>query len=137
PAAEALSPLGERVLWAGALDGGAVAARLAAADLYVWPAINEAFGMGVLEAQASGLPVVAGDAGGVRSIVAAGRTGLVVPAGDAAAFAAALRALLLDPERRGRLGEAARRHVLAEHDLAAAARRLAAIIDGVAKARAA
>ncbi|HVH76426.1 MAG TPA: glycosyltransferase family 4 protein [Stellaceae bacterium] len=134
---EALAPLAGRVLWTGALAGPAVAARLAAADLYLWPAINEAFSMAFLEAQASGLPVVAGDAGGVRSIVAAGHTGLVVPAGDAAAFAAAVRALLLDPERRARLGEAARRHVLAEHDLGAAACRLAAVIDGIAKARAA
>jgi glycosyltransferase involved in cell wall biosynthesis len=133
---EALAPLGERVHWRGLLGGAAIAARLAAADLYVWPAINEAFGMAFLEAQASGLPVIAGDAGGVRAIVAAGRTGLVVPAGDATAFAAAVRSLLIDPKRRALLGEAARAHVLAAHDLGAAARRLAAVIDAIAKAQA-
>src|SRR5215469_2900768 len=50
----ALYPVRERVCWAGAIGAAAVAERLAAADLSVWPAINEAFGMALLEAQASG-----------------------------------------------------------------------------------
>ena len=68
--AAALAPLGARIRWRGALDEAAVAAALAEADLFVWPAINEAFGMALLEAQASGLPVVAGASGGVCGIVA-------------------------------------------------------------------
>ena len=61
-----------RVVWAGALGPQALARRLGVADLCVWPAVNEAFGMALLEAQASGLPVVAGAGGGVGQIVAAG-----------------------------------------------------------------
>ena len=61
----ALAPLGARVAWAGALGPAALARHLAAADLCLWPAVNEAFGMALLEAQASGLPVVAGASGGV------------------------------------------------------------------------
>ena len=63
--AAALAPLGPRLRWRGALDAAGVAAALADSDLFVWPAINEAFGMALLEAQASGLPVVAGASGGV------------------------------------------------------------------------
>ena len=133
----ALAPLGGRVRWRGALDDAAVAAALAAADLFVWPAINEALGMALLEAQASGLPVVAGASGGVAGIVAAGETGLLAPPGDIAAFAAAVRALILDGDRRRAMGLAARRKALAEHDLPVAARRLAAALAPLARVPAA
>ncbi|HEY4473251.1 MAG TPA: glycosyltransferase family 4 protein, partial [Stellaceae bacterium] len=72
----ALAPLGPRVIYRGGLDAAGVTEALARADLFVWPAINEAFGMALLEAQASGLPVVAGTSGGVGDIVVPGTTGL-------------------------------------------------------------
>ena len=118
------APFGACIAYAGAVDRAAVAARLAAADICVWPAIDEAFGMALLEAQASGLPVVAGAGGGVAGIVRQAVTGLLVPPGDATEFAGGLRALLLDPERRAAMGRAARRKVVEEHDIAAAADRL-------------
>lgn len=133
----ALGPLGGRVVWAGALDADALARRLAAADLCVWPAINEAFGMSLLEAQASGLPVVAGSGGGVGAVVAHEVTGLLVAPGDADAFAHAVRRLLADRELRRRFGGAARGRVLAEHDLPAAAARLAAVLAALRPADAA
>jgi glycosyltransferase involved in cell wall biosynthesis len=133
----ALAPLGGRVRFAGALGEAAVADRLAAADLFVWPAINEAFGMALLEAQASALPVVAGDCGGVGAIVSHRVTGLLTPAGDAAAFAAALRRLIGDPDRRAAMGRAARAKVLREHDLPVAAERLGRLIAELFRARAA
>jgi glycosyltransferase involved in cell wall biosynthesis len=133
----ALAPLGDRIRYRGALDEAAIAVRLAAADLCVWPAINEAFGMALLEAQACGLPVVAGASGGVGGIVANGETGLLVPPGDAAAFAAAVRTLLLDGDRRAAMGLAARRKVLREHDLPVASARLAAVIAEFVKVPAA
>jgi glycosyltransferase involved in cell wall biosynthesis len=135
--ARALAPLDARVVWVGALDRSAVAARLAAADLSVWPAVNEAFGMALLEAQASGLPVVAAAGGGVGEIVVPGVTGLLVPPGDAAGFAAAVRRLIVDRGLRERCTAAARRQVLAEHDLPAAAARLAATIAALQPAYAA
>lgn len=125
----ALDPIRERVIWSGALDAAAIANKLAEADLYVWPALNEAFGMAILEAQASGLPVVAGSGLGVGEIVVSGVTGWLVPPGDASAFAAAVRSLVADRSRRAAFAEAARRHVEAENDISAAARRLATVID--------
>ncbi len=131
----ALAPLGSRVAYAGALAEADLATIYAAADLYVWPAVNEAYGMAILEAQASGLPVVAGDVGGVSSIVAAGHTGLLVKPRDAAALAAALGPLLDDPERRRTLARAALAKVAAEHDLPAAARSLDTILTAVTSGR--
>jgi glycosyltransferase involved in cell wall biosynthesis len=132
-----VAPLGDRVVWRGALPAPEVAARLAEADLCVWPAINEAFGMALIEAQASGLPVVAGKSGGVGDVIADGVTGVLVPAGDAGAFAEAVRGLIVDPGRRAAMGAAAREKARREHDIGAAAARLGRIIAGLGRARAA
>jgi glycosyltransferase involved in cell wall biosynthesis len=122
PAIEAaFAGLGPRVVFAGLADSAQIAAALADSDVYVWPAIGEAFGMAILEAQASGLPVVAGAMPGVAAIVADGTTGLLTPPGDAAAFGAALATLGGDPALRARMGAAAFAKVRAVHDLPAAA----------------
>src|SRR6185437_10680288 len=75
----AFAPVAERVAWLGRREPPAVAAILAAGDLCVWPAINEAYGMALLEAQAAGLGVLAGASGGVGDIVADGIGGRLVP----------------------------------------------------------
>jgi glycosyltransferase involved in cell wall biosynthesis len=62
----------------------------------------------VIEAMAAGLPVVASNVGGLRELVRDGETGVLVPAGDPAALADALRPLLADPQLRRRLGSAGR-----------------------------
>ncbi|NMM45168.1 glycosyltransferase family 4 protein [Rhodospirillaceae bacterium KN72] len=110
-----------RVRFLGAVDRATVGRVNRAADLFVWPAIQEAFGMAPLEAQAAGLPVVAGDRPGLRGIVDAGVTGLLVPEGDVDAFADAMRHLLTDDAGRARMAAAARAHVLANHDIGGAA----------------
>ncbi len=133
----ALAPLGTRIRYRGAIDEGAVAAALAEADLFVWPAVNEAFGMALLEAQGSGVAVVAGASGGVAGIVAAGETGLLVPPGDVTSFAAAVRRLVLDGAARAAMGAAARAKVEREHDLPEAATRLAAALERLGRVRAA
>jgi glycosyltransferase involved in cell wall biosynthesis len=83
------------------------------------------------------LPVVAGNSGGVADIVVPGITGVLVPAGDPVAFAAALGALLRDPVLRRRMGKAARDNVWRDHDLAPAASRLAAALTRLGPAKAA
>jgi glycosyltransferase involved in cell wall biosynthesis len=123
-----MAPLGERVRFAGALPHEALPALYAGADLYLWPAINEAYGMAFLEAQAAGLPVVAGRSGGVPAVVADGVTGLLTQAGDAPAFASAVARLLAAPAERARLAAAAKDRIAAHHDERAAARALAAAL---------
>ncbi|MDP1839495.1 MAG: glycosyltransferase family 4 protein [Reyranella sp.] len=118
----------ERVRFAGAIPHADLPAFYGKADLYLWPAINEAYGMAFLEAQASGLPVVAGRTGGVPAVVADGITGLLTPIGDAAAFAAAVARLLDQPVERARLAAAASVRVAAHHDERAAAHALAAAL---------
>jgi glycosyltransferase involved in cell wall biosynthesis len=123
-----MAPFGERVRFAGAVAHTDLPAIYASADLYLWPAINEAYGMAFLEAQAAGLPVVAGRTGGVPAVVADGIAGVLTPIGDAAAFAAATARLLDDPKERVQLGKTARARVWARHDERAAAHALAAAL---------
>jgi glycosyltransferase involved in cell wall biosynthesis len=117
----AFAPFGARVRWPGLLEPDRLKALYRASDLYVWPAIKEAWGVAFLEAQAAGLPVVAGRSGGVPAIVADGVTGLLAPEGDAAAFAHAVATLLDDPALRRTMGQAASEHAMREHDLIGAA----------------
>lgn len=117
-----------RVSWLGLLPRERALAELAGHDLFVWPGLREAYGLVYLEAQAVGLPVVAFDSGGVADVVAQGETALLVPEGDEAAFADALEALLRDPDRRERMGRAARRFAMAERSPARAAENLAEVL---------
>jgi glycosyltransferase involved in cell wall biosynthesis len=119
----------------GALAPDRLAACYAAADLMVWPAINEAYGMALLEAQAAGLPVVAGRTGGVPDIVRDGVTGLLTPIGDETAFAEAVACLLTDRTRRAAMGVAAARIAAAEHSFADASRTLDALLKQIAGSR--
>jgi len=120
-----------RVRWLGQVRPAGLPPLYAAADAYVWPAINEAYGMAFLEAQAAGLPVVAGAAGGVPEVVADGDSGLLTAEGDAGAFAAAVRRMLTAPDLRARMGRAAARRVIEEHGLDAAAAMLDEAVQGL------
>ena len=126
--AAAFAPLGPRVVQAGQLDEASLEGLMAASDLFVWPAINEAYGMAILEAQASGLPVVAGAGPGVAAIVDDGATGRLVPAGDADAFAAAVRGLLDDSGLREHFARQAAEKVARTHGLPGAATKLDAVL---------
>ncbi len=123
----ALFPAG-RTRFTGALPPERIADHLAEADLFVWPALSEAFGMALIEAQAAGVPVIAGRTGGVPEVVADEETGLLPPIGDAAAFAAAVAALMDDPARRARFSAAAARRAPVANGLAAAEAALARLI---------
>ncbi|MCM0020651.1 MAG: glycosyltransferase family 4 protein [Tagaea sp.] len=119
---------GSAVAFLGARDEAALIEDYAGADIFVWPSVNEAFGMALLEAQASALPALAGDFGGVSAILRDGETGYLARPRDAADFAAKLARLIGDPALRARMGEAARTKVAAAHSLDGAARRLDALL---------
>jgi len=131
--AAAFAPLGDRVSFVGALVAADVSSLLKDSDLFAWPAIDEAFGVAFLEAQACGVPVVGADTPGVSGVVAAGRTGLLPPHGDVGAFAGALRLLVVDATRRHRMGAEAAAYVRERHDLPAAAAHLDAILRDVVR----
>lgn len=113
-----------RATFLGALRLEEVAALAAASDLCVWPAINEAYGMALLEAAAAGIPAVACAVRGVPDVVRDGGTGLLAAPGDEAGLAALARSLLIDQPRREALGRAAAAFAAGERSVEAAARRL-------------
>ena len=111
----------DRAVFLGALSWSDVAAAYAAADLCVWPAVNEAYGMALLEAQAAGVPVVSCATRGVPDVVEHGRTGLLAPAGDERALAGLVRELLLDKGKRSRMSAAAMTFAGGERSIESAA----------------
>jgi glycosyltransferase involved in cell wall biosynthesis len=100
--------LGEHATFLGWLEGDALAEAYASADLFLFASRTDTFGQVLLEAQASGLPVVAVAEGGPCSIVEDGLSGLLRPA-DPLALADAVVALAADPAARARLAAAGRR----------------------------
>lgn len=118
----------ERFDWQGELATDAVPHALRKGGIYVWPGCGEAYGLAYLEAQAAGMPVVAQATAGVPAVVEHGRTGILTPDGDIAAYAAAIRDLFSDDAKRKAYGQAARSFVLDERALATASRRLAQLL---------
>jgi glycosyltransferase involved in cell wall biosynthesis len=92
----------------GFLDRGRLADVYASADICVLPSNTETCGLVALEAMASGLAVVAADAGGFRESIAHRRTGVLVAADDVTGFAAEVLSLVIAPQRRVELAAAAR-----------------------------
>jgi glycosyltransferase involved in cell wall biosynthesis len=123
----AFAPLnGNRVYFAGQLKTKEVQSYLDASDIFVWPAIHEAFGMAMLEAQRHALPVVAGHTDGTATIVDDDCTGILTDPENTAVFSKAIRRLIEDPALSERMGQSARQKFLSEHTLESASR----TIDG-------
>jgi glycosyltransferase involved in cell wall biosynthesis len=100
-------PTGERVRFLGALPRERVLELFAAADASVLSSSWENFPHSLVEALAVGTPVIATRVGGVPEIVEDGVNGLLVPAGDAAALAGAIRRFFSDGDLQDRLRAAA------------------------------
>jgi glycosyltransferase involved in cell wall biosynthesis len=77
-------------------------------DIFVLPSLAEGISNTILEAMASGLPIVATDVGGNGELIEAGRTGILVPRSDSHAMAEAIRRYVDDPEMRRQHGVRAR-----------------------------
>ena len=93
-------------------------------SIFVAPSIFETFGVAVLEASACALPVVVSDAGGLREVIQADETALIVPKRNAAATADAISVLIENPQRRCELGDAGREFVLANYEWCETASRM-------------
>ena len=125
----------ERLRFVGNLSQDDVAAWLATADVVVVPSIRDDSGNVdglpniVLEALASGTPLIATPAGGIGSVIEHDRTGLLVPERDARALADAIATLAADPARRVTLGNGGRAAVMARYGWEFAAGRFEAAYD--------
>src|SRR6185437_6401666 len=105
---------------------------LAAGDLFVMPSLSEGLPLALVEAMATGLAIVASDVGGIPEVVERDREALLVPSASPIALAAAIRALLDDPERRSALGAAAQRRAHRDFSVAAMADAYEALYRGAA-----
>ncbi len=131
PEVEAMFNGLHQVRIAGQMDRTGVAGYLAKSDLFAWPGYREAFGLAYLEAQGAGLPVVAMNSGGVEAVLKEGETGVLVPEGSTAKFAAALDGLIEDRQRRQKMGRLARLFARQERGLDTASAQLDEMLQGV------
>jgi glycosyltransferase involved in cell wall biosynthesis len=95
-------------IFTGALDGDELTAAYASSDLFVFPSTTDTFGNVVLEAQASGVPVIVTDQGGPCENILDGQTGVVIEGDSTDALLSAMEKLVSQPERLAEMGKAAR-----------------------------
>ncbi len=106
----------EHIHWYGRIPHSGVPTFLGSLELFVNPSRAESFGVAAIEAQACGVPVIASRVGGLPEVVRDGETGVLVPPEDPDAIAAAILALLRDPQRRSAMGRVARAWVRERYD---------------------
>jgi glycosyltransferase involved in cell wall biosynthesis len=112
PYSQPLAELVPDAIFTGYLGGEDLANAYASADIFAFPSTTDTFGNVIIEAQASGLPVIVSDIGGPQELVEQGVTGIVTKARDVEALAEAIRSLANDGETRRRMGRKARESVL-------------------------
>lgn len=133
--------LADSVTLAGGLPREEVARGLAAADVAVLPSVPLASGrmegipVSLMEAMACGLPVVSTSISGIPELVDDGRSGLLVPPGDAGALADALARLAHDPDMRQRMGQEGRARIVESFELDRCVAELGAEIAAVGARR--
>lgn len=111
----------------GYLSQNDVSGKLGEADMLALPSFAEGLPVVLMEALAAGIPVIASQIAGIPELVRNGETGFVVPAGDVEALTVRLDQLMSDPDLCRRMGEAGRKLVRSEHDVAREAKWLARI----------
>jgi len=115
--------LGRHVVLTGHRDD--ISAVMACSDVVLHTSVKpEPFGLSIVEAMAQGKPVIATRSGGVPEVIDDGRTGVLVPPGDAPALADAIIRLLRDPEAAMAIGRAAREAVRERFSIEASAQRI-------------
>lgn len=129
--------LAGRVKFAGAVSDEELPDHYRLADIFAFPSIDrsEAFGIAALEAMATGVPVVASDLIGVRTIVRDGETGFLVRPGSVSALVARLADILQDDRRRAELGEAGRNMAVDEYSYPRRTEKWGRIVEEIIKGR--
>jgi glycosyltransferase involved in cell wall biosynthesis len=112
PYSEALAAALPDAVFPGYLTGEPLAKAYASADIFVFPSTTDTFGNVVIEAQASGLPVIVSDLGGPKELVEDGVNGLVTKARDVKDVVRAITLLAGDQKMRARMGVKARQSVV-------------------------
>jgi len=112
PYTQALSETLPDAVFTGYLTGLELATAYASADVFAFPSTTDTFGNVIIEAQASGVPVVVSDSGGPKELVDDKTNGLVTKSHDVEDFTRAIRALIVDPALRERMGDCARQSVI-------------------------
>ena len=112
PYSQALSETLPDAVFTGYLTGVELATAYASADVFAFPSTTDTFGNVIIEAQASGVPVVVSDSGGPKELVDDKTNGLVTKSHDVEDFTRAIRALIVDPALRERMGGCARQSVV-------------------------
>ncbi len=125
--------IADRVTFAGSVAEKELPEHLRLGDVFVFPSTDrsEAFGIAALEALACGVPVIASDLPGVRTIVRDHETGLLVPAGSSSALALSMAELLDAPFTRREMGDRARRMVVEEYALEKHAEKWKTLLAGL------
>ncbi|MCV3273773.1 glycosyltransferase [Roseobacter sinensis] len=129
---EAAKPLGDRVEFTGYMSQTEVAETLQSADICVLPSFAEGVPVVLMEALASGRPVIATQVAGVGELVRDGETGFMVPPGDVESLMARIRQLAEDPALRAAMGAAGRDTVRADFNIRTEAARMATLMAGAA-----
>src|SRR4051812_665269 len=112
PYSEALAKSLPDAIFTGYLRGTELATAYASADVFVFPSTTDTFGNVILEAQASGLPVVVSDSGGPKELVADNQNGIVTKSHDVEDFTRAIRELVVNAGLRQAMGNRARESVV-------------------------
>jgi glycosyltransferase involved in cell wall biosynthesis/predicted metal-dependent phosphoesterase TrpH len=111
PYSEEFSKSLPEVCFTGYLTGNDLATAYASADIFVFPSTTDTFGNVIIEAQASGVPVVVSDSGGPKELVRNNENGLITKSHDLDDLTDALRRLIVDPTLRERMRANARESV--------------------------
>lgn len=112
PYSEKLAGSLPEAVFTGYLTGTELATAYASADIFVFPSTTDTFGNVILEAQASGVPVIVSDSGGPKELVEDKTNGLVTRSRDVDDFMRAIHSLATDKTERERMGAAARKSVV-------------------------
>jgi glycosyltransferase involved in cell wall biosynthesis len=121
-----------RVFFLGERSRPEIAQAMGASDVFIWPAINEAIGMVLIEAQAAGLPVLSADRPGIAAVVVHGKTGVLCDEGKSFPLADAVNSIIIKgPTSLAAMGKRAAVHARRHHDITTAGATFAAKLEAL------